>query len=1021
MVQSYKPLPQPPSALQAVGNVLDTPFFAADALVRGGKGYTNTAELGKVVKEVREHGSRGLEDVAERYNLFSPEQLKDQAAHGDAVSGYFLKHPIQAGVADFVSEFANPSNFAVPPVARLAGKAIGGAAKIAGKVPEIKRAATTVRDTFNPAAGLRDEGGIRAQDAGRQFTQAASIGADEAHKRLDPIFRGTSLADRNEIERRSENFTKHGIVNPPTRTPEMGLADTEIDSRAKDYRTQLDRLDAEQLQHGVATKRQLFTNHAYTPRYGGFGKIYAPGEHLTDEQKEFYETSNGGYGGSAKAYGGSTLGKRKTLYTYDDAARKGLSPTYDPANNAETHFADRLKKIEVLKSKPAFINAGVLHDVVLQKENGPGQLNTIFGANKPGKAALDRYVDITARKISRQQAVANLQANGVGIVKPPRSVNVGALKATAKGAAINAETAAGAEANIGAAYAKQQTRATDVLSARMAKLKAVDQQKQIASDVSRLSQPVQTAVTQAARGSQKAARLASAAITHYAYGAITSQQSIAFTREATRLFPGIKTGLRESVVNTSIQAAEKKGFVRLSGDLSKQFGPEGYLVMGKPKTIQYLLDMGAPREQATGVAGAFDTINKLTRIGIISNPFVHVIWNLNTQFLGAGGHPEDFVKIYGNKVLPASIARAEKYGAIARFADSGKGLFGMSYGKKIGSGANLTGLEQVDRQVSRAYDYNNHIVFHHFETRFSSMLFDRIAATRHATTEPELMQVGRDVRKALGDYANVSQHGVEGIANRMFFFYPWLKTVTPFWLASIVEHPGRVNAPLEAIRAHNQLAGDPNITKERPFTAYLGTDPKTGESRRAALPLPIKYADDALTAFAPKGDLGAGVGERVSDVLRVAGSHANPVVAAINDAIITSAAPPQEPGGSNYHTVYNREAPPIEQWKQFGTAAAERIIPLPLQVKQILGFADEAIRGIKHNVGGDAVSGSIFGVIGGSTYDQPGPQSSRLISVLQSTMMRVSNRLRQDGNTAEADKVYYKMQEMMDAAKRGKP
>jgi hypothetical protein len=187
------------------------------------------------------------------------------------------------------------------------------------------------------------------------------------------------------------------------------------------------------------------------------------------------------------------------------------------------------------------------------------------------------------------------------------------------------------------------------------------------------------------------------------------------------------------------------------------------------------------------------------------------------------------------------------------------------------------------------------------------------------------------------------------------------------------------------------------------------------------LPLQIKYADDALTAFAPKGDLGAGVGERVSDVLRVAGSHANPVVAAINDAIITSAAPSQEPGGSNYHTVYNREAPPIEQWKQFGTAAAERIIPLPLQVKQILGFADEAIRGIKHNVGGDAVSGSIFGVIGGSTYDQPGPQSSRLISVLQSTMMRVSNRLRQDGNTAEADKVYYKMQEMMDAAKRGKP
>ena len=1138
MVKSYKPLPRAPSALQAVGNVLDIPFFAADALARGGKPFTNTAELGKVTKEVVQHGSRGLEDVSERYNLFSPEQLKDESSHGNPVAKHFLAHPQQAAIADFAAEaFLNPSNLIVPPIGRLAGKLIGGAAKFAGKAPAIGRAATTLRDTFNPSAGLRDEGGIRAQDAGRQYTQAASVGADDAHKRLDPIFRGTTMGDRHEIERRSENFTAHGIVNPQARTPTVKLSDADLDARAKTYRNELDRLDAEQLQHGTVEKKNLFTNHAYTPRYGAYGKIYAPEDHLTDEQKAFYEDSKGhsAFGGSAKSYGGTTIGKRKTLFTYDDAARKGLSPDYDPANNAELHFKDRLKKIELKKSKGAFVDAGVLHDVVLQRENGPGQPNTVYGTNKPGMAALNRDTDIAARKMSRAEAIANLQANGVGITKPPRGVNLGALKAKAQGAVTNAKTAVGAEATIASAFTKQQARTIEVLarradqneaaaqailadvtssaerratatrdltnvqtfrqrlkiaqttktdglpggtasayrdlkkmlpqmgaagmlrkltpgqraifgadthggimrdaaernigaaenatataSKRMERLNAANQQQQMAADAERLSSPVRAAVAKASRGSQQAARQATAAITHYAYGKITEQQNIAFTREAARLFPGIKTRLRDSIVNTSIREAEKKGFVKLNEGLSRQFGPEGYLVMGKPKTIKYLLDMGAPAKEATGIAAAFDTINKLTRIGIISNPFVHVIWNLNTQFLGAGGRPEDFLKIYGNRVSPGSIARAEKYGAIARFADSGQGLFGLSYGKKIGAGSDLNIGQQADRQMSRAYDYNNHIVFHHFETRFSASLFDHFVSARKATTEEELMQAGRDVRKALGDYANVSHHGVEGIANKMFFFYPWLKTVVPFWLAAIVEHPGRVNAPLEAVRTSNQLMGDPDVPNEGPFKAYLGKA-KGGAGRYATLPVPIRLANDALTLAAPRGEVGGGVNERVSDVLRVAGTHANPVVGSINDAIITSAAPAQEPGGANYHTMYNRDAPPQDQWKQFGTAAAERLIPLPLQVKQMILYADEVINRSKGDPVGDAVAGTAFGVLGGSTYDKDSPQAARRIRAIQSVMIRLSNRYQQNGEPDKAEAIYQKMQKMMDAAKRGAP
>jgi hypothetical protein len=93
------------SVIESFFNKTDVPWFIADALVRNGKPYTNFPEAEKVWTMVMQGKS---DEVAQHYNLFSPDTLKNEAENGDPIAGYFLRSPKVAGVGMGLAEFANP-------------------------------------------------------------------------------------------------------------------------------------------------------------------------------------------------------------------------------------------------------------------------------------------------------------------------------------------------------------------------------------------------------------------------------------------------------------------------------------------------------------------------------------------------------------------------------------------------------------------------------------------------------------------------------------------------------------------------------------------------------------------------------------------------------------------------------------------------------------------------------------------------------------------------------------------------
>lgn len=327
-------------------------------------------------------------------------------------------------------------------------------------------------------------------------------------------------------------------------------------------------------------------------------------------------------------------------------------------------------------------------------------------------------------------------------------------------------------------------------------------------------------------------------------------------------------------------------------------------------------DLGAPAAPASLLSRYWTTLNALARVGIVSNPIIHPTWNLGFMFLAAGGDLSFLNPLSARSIFHASDpvweARATKAGANFTFS---QGTFGLSDEHEAtvlsGSMHELGTLGKMDKVASAAWRANQHLVFNVFERRYATELF-RTLVEKMGKTDAEAAIM---TRQALGDYTNLTRN--ERWLNNLFFFYPWMKTIVPFWIKKSIEAPQWWNAPSRAAQTYNSQTGDPGTSN--PFTFALGHGDYYTPMLPQRVTSPFAQAATSLTPGA--GDnLVSGHLQPVADYLA---GHLNPIVSLGVDLWSTMVEPPQSPG---FYVIGDKDAPAGTFWKQFGQGALGQFV-----------------------------------------------------------------------------------------------
>lgn len=406
--------------------------------------------------------------------------------------------------------------------------------------------------------------------------------------------------------------------------------------------------------------------------------------------------------------------------------------------------------------------------------------------------------------------------------------------------------------------------------------------------------------------------------------------------------------------------------------------------------VKFFKSQGASPTQAQGMAKFTDGMNRLARIGIITNPVVHAGWNLGTHFLAAGGPPEFFIshmwedptawgKI-GSKTGAEWQVEAEHWNAIVHMADTHP-LFGGSYGKNMIDAPGTHGWKQgLNAGVTQLWHQNQRIVFEQFEQRYSVALFAHLVEHEHMTPQ----KAGIMVRKALGDYANVSRDGVEGAIRKSVLFYPWFKTAIPFWAKTLVTRPGFVALPGMGVRRWDEDMGDPDMATENPLTIDFGPNDQGGR-HKMTLPSPVKFVGDITNALFPYDRDEHPISSRIGAGWKVLESHLRPwgfeggdpggnafvFGAPVLGTLLDKA---KQPGGANFQTVFNKDE---SAGVAAGQAAEHYAANLPLA-----GAASSVFQSVQHPDRG------LEGLAGGYQYDTQSRGASIRSGRAQSTLDR---------------------------------
>jgi hypothetical protein len=408
-----------------------------------------------------------------------------------------------------------------------------------------------------------------------------------------------------------------------------------------------------------------------------------------------------------------------------------------------------------------------------------------------------------------------------------------------------------------------------------------------------------------------------------------------------------------------------------------------------PEAIRLMTEAGAPAQQATGFAAFGGLLNKLMRIGIITNPVVHVGWNLFGNYLGAKGDPAKLGYIasgQGWKDAATWDKLAEENGAHAHIGTHS--MLGGDTARLLTSSGGSP-LERMDRALTKGWNANQRLVFDTMEKRFSTALFSQKVHELQAagvSTQEALARAGIAVRKTFGDYANVHPGGFEGAISKGFFFYPWLKTIMPFVAKTAVQNPSWITKPVRGIQAWNQGMGDPNA-QAKSNALYLGRH--GGQERYLSAPFPQRNLEDLLQMVPTpqKGLTGS-----LKAATDLAANHAGLPAGLAIDAFMTAAGQAKPPGGINRHTLFDKAAPFFpEQVGQAARNVGGRVVPPMLQNLPALAKGDMS---------------PLLGALGGTTYTRPSVVQSKQTNVLRAGMLRAIHQANAIGDKKLADDLY---------------
>jgi hypothetical protein len=406
-----------------------------------------------------------------------------------------------------------------------------------------------------------------------------------------------------------------------------------------------------------------------------------------------------------------------------------------------------------------------------------------------------------------------------------------------------------------------------------------------------------------------------------------------------------------------------------TGDAARG-SPTLKFAVAKPDVVRFFASMGAPLPEAHGIGTFIDGMNRLSRMGMISNPVVHAGWNLGTHYLAAGGSPEFFAERMwkdpsewgrvGSKTGAEWQAEADHWNAIVHMADTHP-IFGGSFAANTLDSPGDHGVKHLmNAGLTQLWHKNQRIVFEDFETRYSVDLFRHFVEDEKMTPQA----AGIKVRQTLGDYTNVSRMGIDDALQKTLLFYPWMKTAIPFWIKTLVTRPSFVAVPGIGIRRWDQAMGDPDVGNENPLTIDLGTNADGGR-KKITYPGPQKWVGDIMNVIQPKNGDTDPVGARLDAMYKVVAGHLRPWGGQDAASSIVSLGAPimgtygpnvkaQDPS-SNFSVIANRDAPVGTQAEQIAQHYAGNLPGVELGegiVNGIRGLASGDVRGAAGATGG---------------------------------------------------------------------
>lgn len=335
--------------------------------------------------------------------------------------------------------------------------------------------------------------------------------------------------------------------------------------------------------------------------------------------------------------------------------------------------------------------------------------------------------------------------------------------------------------------------------------------------------------------------------------------------------------------------------------------PEGYskestLGLGSPTGREMALDDAfanffkggekiSPKEveDARKLWHTLEVLNRLARTSVVLIPTVHGINNLGMAFLAEGGDPARMAEIMSGRAKFDEALKQRAYTAGAA-TDWSQQTFGLDegahsttaiperaamIGKKAGPLSRVVEpAANVGLRAERVYNRMNHWLFHDVEQGYAFDLFDRFTKQGMSDGEAAIR-----VRNALGRYDNISPRERMLGLNRVFYFYPWMKTVVSFWTKKGLFDPKWWEAPTRAIQVNNEAQGYDDPSK--PFTATFGKR-SDGEWRRYIIPAPQRVLENVAEAAripsdVVKGDW-SGATQDVKSPLNWILGHFNPAL-----------------------------------------------------------------------------------------------------------------------------------------------